>query len=66
MEPIICWIFICLQDDFGEQGCAFFAKGQEPIFTLYISSTQINFILHKVGVPCEPETQLMVALGGLF
>ena len=35
MEPIKRSIFICMQDDIGEQEFTFFAKGQKPIFTPY-------------------------------
>jgi len=34
MEAIICSIIICLQDDIGEQGFAFFAISQKPITSL--------------------------------
>ena len=42
MEPIICLIFICLQDNIGEQGFSFFAKGQKPNFDLYYPESTKN------------------------
>ena len=38
MEPIVCLVFICLQDNIVEQRLTFFAKGQKPA---------------ALGVPCE-------------
>ena len=35
MEPIIYLIFICLQENIGEQGFSFFVKDQKPIYTLF-------------------------------
>lgn len=32
MEPIICLIFICLQDDIGEKGVSFLRQGPKTEF----------------------------------
>jgi hypothetical protein len=52
MQPIICLIFICLQDDIGEQG-------------FVLSSSRTKKPICAQGVACEPEALIVAALGGL-
>ena len=63
-ETIICLIFICLQENIGEQGFTFFVKGQKPMFTLIfqLQSTKNNL---AQGVAYEPEALIVGTLGGL-